>query len=124
MSMLLAAWAAMAGAASDVTPDAVNWANVSGVQPQANANQTINGITSSITISLSYVGDFPVIEYRINSGSYVSYAAPFSVSNGQTLNFRISVLPLSGPAAGTITVTNDSDSGATLDTFTYSVTET
>lgn len=119
MSILLAAFAALGG--NDVIPDAVNWADVSGVSPQANANQTISGITSSITISILNTDVNAVVNYRINSGSYVAYAAPFSVSNGQTLNFQIEALPSTTPA-GTVTVRNDSNGSATLDTFTYSLT--
>jgi hypothetical protein len=119
VSILLAAFAAMGG---DVTPDAVNWADISGTDFAANANQTISGISGSITISLSISGadDFETISYRINSGSYVGYTVPFSVSNGQTLNFAVAVLP-STTAGGTVTVRNDSSGSATLDTFTYSV---
>lgn len=110
------------GGASDVTPNAVNWGNVSGTDFAANANQTISGITSSITISLSISGndDSETISYRIDSGSYVGYTIPFSVSNGQTLNFGVAVLPLT-TAGGTVTVRNDSAGSVTLDTFTYSV---
>jgi hypothetical protein len=109
------------GGRVDVTPNAVNWANVSGVSPQANANQTIDGITSSISISLTGMDVNTLAYYRINSGSYVLYTAPFSVSNGQTLNFQMQALPATSPS-GTITVRNDSSGSATLDTFTYSLT--
>lgn len=119
MSILMAAFAAL-GAGADVTPNAVDWANVSGASPQANANQTISGIDVSITISLSDSGGFSGFEYRLDSGSYVTYSVPFSVNDGQTLNFRVPGL-IPGTNAGTITVVNDSDASTTLDTFTYSV---
>lgn len=121
MSLIAAMVASLS--ARDVTPDAVNWANVSGASPQANANQTISGITSSISISLSLSGtsgEAIFLDYRINSGSYVTYSTPFSVSNGDTLNFRVSTIS-GGAGAGTVTVTNDSSGSATLDTFTYNM---
>jgi hypothetical protein len=107
----------------DVTPNAVNWANISSASsPAANANQTVNGCSRSITISAANSGS-GFLEYRLDSGSYVIYSAPFSVNAlaGQTLNWRISAF--AGTVTGTITVTNDSDASTTLDTFTYDVTD-
>lgn len=107
----------------DVIPDAVNWANVSGASPQANANQSITGITSTISISLALSGtsgEAIFLKYRINSGTYVTYSTPFSVSVGDTLNFQVSTIA-GGAGAGTVTVTNDSSGSATLDTFTYNM---
>jgi hypothetical protein len=121
VSILLAFLATLGN--QDVTPNAVNWANVSGASPQANANQTVDGCSRSITISASASGGNTSLYYRIASGSYVFYSAPFSINAlaGQALNWRVNcVVP--GSAAGTVTVTNDSDGSATLDTFTYSVT--
>jgi hypothetical protein len=121
MSILLAAFAALG---ADVTPDAVNWANISGTDVASNANQTISGISSSISIGLTITGndDLEIIAYRINSGSYVTYSAPFNVSNGDTLNFQVSTVI--SAAAGSVTVTNESAGGVTLDSFTYSVAST
>lgn len=120
MSILAAYMATLGG---DVTPNAVNWANISSASsPAANANQTVNGCSRSITISAANSGS-GFLEYRLDSGSYVTYSAPFSVNAlaGQTLNWRISAF--AGTVTGTITVTNDSDSSTTLDTFTYDVTD-
>jgi hypothetical protein len=118
MSILLAAFAALG---ADVTPDAVDWADISGTDIASNSNQTISGIFSSISIGLTITGndDLEIIEYRINSGSYVTYSAPFNVSNGDTLNFQVSTVLSS--AAGSVTVTNQSAGGATLDSFAYNV---
>lgn len=123
MSILAAYMATLGG---DVTPNAVNWAAVSGVSPQANANQTVDGCTRSITISMAKsgtTGTTSIVEYRIASGSYVTYTAPFSIDAlaGQTLNWRVQ-LAAPGAGTGTITVKNDSDASATLDTFTYNLT--
>lgn len=122
MSILALAAAGIAGG-GDVTPNAVNWANISSAtSPAANANQTVDGCSRSITISAANSGS-GFLEYRLDSGSYVTYSAPFSVNAlaGQTLNWRVSAF--AGTVTGTITVTNDSDSSTTLDTFTYDVTD-
>lgn len=126
MSILLAAFAGMSTTTVDLTPNAVNWADISSASDSGvNANQTVDGCGASITISVAVSGASPtpaIIEYRLDSGSYVTYSTPFSVDaqTGQTLNFRVAgVIP--GTNTGTVTVTNDSDSSTTLDTFTYSV---
>lgn len=124
MSILFAYLATLSN--QDVTPNAVNWANVSGASPQANANQTVDGCSRSITISMAKSGTTgtpSVVDYRIASGTYTTYTVPFSIDAlaGQTLNWRVSLLA-PGAGTGTITVTNDSDGSATLDTFTYNLT--
>jgi len=119
MSLLALAAAGISGGATsaDITPDAVNWANISGSGSGSNANQTITGITAPITISLSNSGGgFP--SYDLNGAGFSVYSGPFVVTNGQTLRFSVG----GSPASGTITVVNDTDSSTTLDTFTYSLT--
>ena len=105
------------GAAADVTPNAVNWANASGGDPQSNANQTVNGCSGSIVLSTTNSGA-GTLSYSLDGAGFVSYSGPFSVDalTGQTLRWQ-----LAGATAGTITVKNDSDSGTTLDTFTYAL---
>ncbi|MEH6743912.1 hypothetical protein [Hyphomonas sp.] len=110
------------GTPADLTPNAVDWANISsGSSPAANANQTINGCNQPITISAVNSGT-SLLSYSLDSGSYTSYTGPFSVDavTGQTLNWQIAAAGV-GEETGGITVINDSDSGVTLDTFTYSV---
>ena len=123
MSILALAAAGIAGGVPpDVTPNAVNWANItSASSPAANANQTINGCSQSITISISNTGS-GFAQYSLDDGAYVNYTVPFSVDalTGQTLKWQFS--SAIGTVTGTITVINDSDGGATLDTFTYDVT--
>jgi hypothetical protein len=121
MSILLAVFGALSSATADVTPNAVNWADISGTSGpgSVNANQTINGIDTTITISASNSGPGTLL-YDLNGAGFVAYTAPFGVTNGQTLRWQIT--SDLGEVNGTITVTNDSDSSTTLDTFTYSVT--
>ena len=105
----------------DVTPNAVNWGNISGSTSGTNANQTINGTSGSITISASQVGGYD-LEYSLDGAAFTAYTAPFSVNGlaGQTLRWQAST---DGgiPASGTVTVRNDSDASAVLDTFTVTL---
>lgn len=109
--------------AGDKTPDAVNWANIGpGNSPQTNANQTISGIDGSITLEVNYTGSGAALFYSIDGGSFtpVANGGQFSVSNGQTVRFQFT-RTVTGTSSGTVTVTNESDGSASLDTFTYSV---
>lgn len=105
----------------DVTPNAVNWAAVSGVSPQANANQTVDGCSRSITLS-AVNSSSGTLKYSLAGGAFTAYLAPFSVdaAAGQTLRWQVE--SAIGTKTGTVTVKNDSDGGTTLDTFTYNVT--
>ena len=107
---------------ADYTPNAVNWADIIafGLATGTNPNVTISGINQTVTIKVSWtVSSGSIgIEYRINSGSYVSISNnnTFTVVNNDTLNFRAS------GGAGTynyadITVKNNSTGDSTLDTF-------
>lgn len=123
MSILLAAFAGMS-AAPDVTPNAVNWANITGATSGSNANQTLSGTSVSITVSVSKSPaiDVGIIEYSLAGGAFTTYSAPFVVDSvtGQTLRFQVSTDP-GIPASATVTVTNNTDGSVTLDTFTYSL---
>lgn len=115
---------AEASSPADVTPDAVNWANIGpGTSPQSNANQTINGIDTTITLEIN-ADSAGLFEYSLNSGSFtfIANGGQVPVSNGDTLRWRVSPAA-PGTVSGTITITNESDGSAVLDTFTYSVTE-
>jgi hypothetical protein len=108
---------------ADYTPNAVDWADiiVFGLASGTNPNVTITGINQTVTIKLSWTvssGTISTVEYRINSGSYVSIANnnTFTVVNNDTLNFRVT------GGAGTynyadFTVKNNSTADSTLDTF-------
>ncbi len=112
-------------AGPDVTPDAVNWANITATTQGANANQTISGIHSSITLGITYSDGLYQIEYRINSGTYIGAGSggTFSVSNGQTVNFRAIWNGVDVVSHDDVTVTNQSAPGTpTLDTFAVQLT--
>jgi len=108
---------------ADVTPNAVNWANIGpGNEPQNNANQTIDGIDASIDLEMNRTGS-GLVYYSLAGGAFTLLAdgATVSVTNGQTLRWQVAnAAP--GTVSGTVTITNASDGDAPIDTFTYSVT--
>ena len=106
--------------AADLIPDTVNWADISGATEGDNANQTISGISPSITIGTTITGGAFTLQYSIAGGGFTTYSAPFAVSNGQTVRWKVTTF-FETPVSGTVTVKNDSDGGTTLDTFTYTL---
>jgi hypothetical protein len=104
----------------DQTPDAIDWANITAATQGANANQTISGIDGSITLGITYSDGIYGMEYRINSGTYTAILSggTFSVSNGQTVNFRATWDGIDIVSGDVVTITNQSAAGTpTLDTF-------
>ena len=120
--MVVSATLATVGGAApaDVTPNAVNWPDISATASGATGTQTIDGINTAITISASDSGAIGVLSYSVAGASFTAYSGPFSISDGETLNWYVSTI--NNDAIGTITVSNDSDAGATLDTFNYNIT--
>lgn len=108
----------------DKTPDAVNWANIGpGTSPQNNANQTLQNFDGSINIEIN-ADSAGLLEYSLNGGAFtfISNGGQVAVSDGDTLRWQVSPAA-PGTVSGTITITNESDGSAVLDTFTYNVTE-
>ena len=114
-------------AASDVTPNAIDFPNINVVNGSGTTNtatRTITGINTTITLRVVTAnggGDHFEIRPRVD-GSFVTTAQnspanfTFTISNNQTLNFFLETADRSdGP--GTVTITNVSDSNATIDTF-------
>ena len=114
---LLATLGATSGTGG-VVPGALDWANIVGEDVGENAALTISGLGGTINIAASISGT-GALSYNLN-GDYVPNADPFGVSNGDTLSWLVAHFP-AGRSAGTITVTNASDSDTVLDTFTYVV---
>jgi hypothetical protein len=117
----------------DVTPDAVDWANISGNDPAENVDQTISGITTPITLratmgtcsGTSTGGNFVAL---VNGGAAGNVNATtgatldFTVNPGDTVRFRLTVNGLTSGQTwncGTVTISNQS-AGSALDTFTAS----
>ena len=125
----------------DVTPNAVNWADVT--DPTSSAIivgvQQIQGITSTINLEVSRSGDVFKIYYKIdnsaptwtNGGPFfssftswteiISFPVIINVSNNQYVSFGCGPSFFGQNATSTITVKNNSDSAITLDTFTATV---
>jgi len=133
-----------APSSNDVTPNSVNWANI---QYDGNTNayivavQQITGINTSITLEVTATGIVNAILYVkvdnssptwSNGGSWdgditgwtslnnTQLPYTFTVTNNQYVSFGCD--PDSpGVALRTITVKNNSDGAATLDTFTLNI---
>ena len=126
------------GGGSDATPDAVNWANVGFVAEGnfwAYSTRQITGISTPITLSVSWTGDMTIF-YRlvgnsapsIGSGDVSTIATPTSLSMTSTANgatFEVSnnqYVTFTGEQGSiligrTVFVRNVSDSNNTLDNF-------
>lgn len=112
----------------DVTPNAVNWTDITGEGVGTTNTQTISGINTSIILRVEYTGNTSITgnlanvsvngtEYQMdsdleNNGFYI-----FTVNNGDSIFFRfISFFGIITPQ--TVTIKNSSDSNSILDTFT------
>lgn len=118
----------VAGGGADVTPNAVNWDDVSGGfgLPLYTNTVTITGISTAINLTISWSGnDIGFFGVSINGGTYVNLeddgGSPrtFSISNNDTIRFSASLI--AGSKVISVTVTNSSDGNAVLDTFTMTV---
>ena len=117
---------APAAPAADVTPNAVNWTDVSAENTGGvtSITQTINGISTtislSITVSPSGAGN-STPEYSKNGGTWTPFTTnggvTITVNNNDTLAFRHSIY-FTTTQEKTYTVTNTSDNNTVLDTFT------
>lgn len=111
------------GGKLDVTPDAVDWANISFASPggSSNANQTIAGVDVAILLQITWTNTGLTLTYDINDGAGVGLTSgdSFAISSGQTLSFTAT---RAGPGSNVVTITNLSDSSTILDTFTVTAT--
>jgi hypothetical protein len=116
--------AAAGGGGGGVTPNAVNWANVTGGQPTQTAMLQITGITSTITLRVAYSKDSNAgndQQYSVQSsasfgtGTFIANNGTFTISNNQYLGFSSDSLLFFGTT--TFTITNVSDGDAVIDTF-------
>lgn len=125
-----------AGGGADVTPDAVNWANLEYngyIGEFGYSERQISGIDTTITLKVEipdFTDVYVLVEsaaqfgggdaFSIQDASYLGFTQlfdgdTFTVSNNQWVTF------MAGGActSTTITVKNQSDGNATLDTFLY-----
>ena len=112
--------------AVDNTPAAVNWTNVTGANFQlaTTAMLQITGITSTITLRVTYTGQGYNRQYSVQStanfgtGTVIASNGTFTVSNGQYLGFGSASTGLPYDQSTNWTITNVSDGDAVLDTVT------
>lgn len=111
-----------AAGTSDVTPNALNWGNISTGNSNANTNsQTVTGINTAITLRVDFDEDRDNYTLQANvNGTLVGNAVSspgnfsFSVSNNDVVYFRA----VGGETRdSTADVTNTSDGGAAIDSF-------
>ena len=118
------------GSAADVTPNAVNWANVTGEGSNVTTSMLqITGITTTITIKVSFTGTQQNQKYSVQStasfgtGTAIANDGTFTVSNNQYVGFRADCGgACASTQTSTWTITNVSDSNAVLDTFVITTT--
>jgi hypothetical protein len=121
--MILAALMGVMGeaAAQDVTPDAINWSNITGTDFANTTDETVSGIYNTIDLyyEINNTEASGFVYYRIDSGTW-TFLNPgntntFTVSNNQTVGWRVAAF--TGSVNSDISVYNASDSGAQLDIF-------
>ena len=123
-----------AGGGDDATPDAIDFVNISdsGLTATAFTNVvTIAGIDTTITLRLTLTVDMTaqhtVSVFRDGAFTVFGNAGAtidVTVANGQTLEYAFANSQNSTVWSGVATVTNESDGGAALDSFTYTLTDT
>lgn len=122
------------GGGTDATPNAIDFNDISdsGITASAFTNVvTISGIDTTITLRLTLTvamaSGRSVLVYR--DGAFVSSSSSgttvdVTVTNNQTLQYGFTNSQNFTVWSGTATVTNQSDFGATLDSFTYYLEDT
>lgn len=82
------------GGGGDVTPNAVNWTDVSQNAPPSSVDtnsQTISGINTTIELDITFDFNDGSLYYIKNTDAAVEFVgSPFTVVNGDTLKFRFS----------------------------------
>lgn len=110
------------GGGTDVTPNAVNWNNISTAGSSGSTNNvTITGIDTSITLEASFTRDDEAYTLRaivneviVDGPDSAPGTLTFAVTNGDVIRFEAS----GGQTRDSVaTVTNVSDNNTVLDTF-------
>lgn len=118
----------MRGAAAgggDVTPNAVNWADITSViGVGSNANQTLAGVSSGILLhfDVTISTGTGTLEYDVNDGTPVAFVDNDTLTwlLGQTLSFTATQSGGIG-FTGSVSVKNASAGMVELDSFTFDV---
>lgn len=113
---------------SDVTPNAINWADITGLFSGSTNAQTISGINTSITLRVesnyNAVGQFNIyiddVVYQmaedLNNNGYSDHV----INDGDVVYFQR--LSSGQPLSESVTIKNVSDGNAILDTFSITLT--
>lgn len=118
----LVAAGAMASGGQDPAVLSASWSTISVTFPTTtnnNEDRTLSWVFGGARlVTAAYVGAGGSLKYRINSGSWTIYSAPFSLQSGQTLAWQII---FAGNESSTVTVYLDgaaftNNSFATLST--------
>ncbi len=122
------------GGGPDATPDAIDFTDIAdaGVTASAATNVVaIAGIAGAITLRLTLtadMSDLKVVHAYVDGLAVVEGTSAttidVTVANNQTLQFIFTNADDNTIWLGTATLTNLSDAGATLDTFTYTLQDT
>lgn len=126
ISNITAGGFAASGGSAVVTPSPLpNWGNlsVSSSSPAiaTGSAETISGITTAIELKPAYSSGS--LYYQVNGGAWtaITSGSTFFVSAGDSVAWQMRA---TSTVSGTVTITNVTDSNATVDTFTYSNTVT
>ena len=129
MSILAAMMGVMSeSGGQDNTPDAIDWANTSGLGFASTSSETVTGIYNTIDVWWDYNvasgSGTPNFLVNINGGGYTVFSSgstnAVTVANNQTLQFGGTSSGV-GAWSRTITIYNASDNNAVIDTFTMTV---
>jgi lipid-binding SYLF domain-containing protein len=92
----------------------------------SNSAQTIQGITSAITLAFTTTGlsGSGSLQYQKNGGTWTTWSSGTTVSavNGDAFAFQVTDPNPESEYSGTIHVTNNSDSSTQIAQFTFDVT--
>ena len=109
----------------DVTPDALNWANISGTAVASNANQTLSGISTTgirLHFDVTVTDGSGTLEYDVNNGANVGFVDNDTLTWLKTQTLSFTATWVSGASwAGTVSVKNASAGLVELDSFTFTV---
>lgn len=115
--------AGVGGSGADPTPAAIAFDNIVAYTFFGTTNTvSISGIDQPITLRATWAASgTPINGYWYVNGALVAYGSSpleVTVTSGATVYF-MAYMTTTGASTGTVTVTNQSDAGATLDTFTF-----
>ena len=115
MDLLLCCAGGGAGGGGSIGP--VDWTNINSDTAGVTNRATLT-VTGTIMIGATVTG-IGALGY-VKNGTSLPFSGDFPVSNGDTLMWEVKNLTGTVNAAGTVTVTDDTNS-VTLDAFTYVV---